>query len=421
MYRNKLTCLWALTTLILIFSCGKSGSKPSPTTAPPGSVNINLGYSDPGAKFELIISEPAGKVLLDTMATGPAPVVATLRTNDSLLDVTSVVSGGNQYSIQTLRSINPSTLKWLDFGGYIMAYGLKAGNTTPASIYYKNIPPGILTTTLAPQFLFTNYPWNEFSGAGIDPYANSVSVTYNRYPGNYAYFLLPGAGLYSLHMQVNARDTIDCSHLDTAVALTFNRPEPFTVSALYSSFIGIPDTTDMTKVISFSDFFLAAPSRPGVDLEYPNIPVQKYELNVYATNASNDAVGYYCYTNEIPLTLPLVKESDFTISSSTDANFSVTFSGTKPSYYRTYWKSDSVYWDIISPDDAGSFDPTTLIANQKSRMLQGIDLSSMQIQEFEMENVDGMPYRTWLPYITDPSQISSHRISFAANLIKSFP
>ena len=59
-------------------------------------------------------------------------------------------------------------------------------------------------------------------------------------------------------MQVNAADTVDCTHMDTAISLTFNRPQPFT------------------------DISAAAPGRPGVDFENQNSKLLKgFNLNPF--------------------------------------------------------------------------------------------------------------------------------------------
>jgi len=406
MPRQTLIFLCACSLCFTVFSCNKTDSKPHSSTPPPavGTMNINLTFAISSIQYELIISEPGGIVLLDTMA-GNQPVIAALKTNDTLVDVTTVVTEGNgHYLITTFKSINAATFTGLYTYGYIMAYSLKTQGTTAAKIFYKNIPAGILNYDIAPQIFFTNYPYNEGSTV-TDPLNNDVSLSYQNYAGNYAYFLLPSVGLYSLHMQTSPSDTVDCSHLDTAISLTFNRPQPFTVSSLYSSFIGIPDTTDFTKIIAFTDPILAAPSRPGVDLEYPKVPVQKYELYVNATNASNDAVGYYCYSDSVPLTLPLLQESDYVITSTQNNNFSVTFPGVKPSYYLTVWTDSAISLVIYGPPDSGTLHPLTLMANQNSKLLQGISVNSLALKGFEIENVNGMPYRSYIPYITNSATI----------------
>jgi hypothetical protein len=418
MQRQILTLLSALTFSSFFFACSKTNS--SPQTPPPpvlGTMNINVSYPAQATQFELIISEPGGTVLLDTLAPTNTPIIAALKTNSLVVDLTTVLSqGGNLFSVNSFKSIDASTLTGLTPGSYFIK--TKLGTTTPASLFYNNIPSGIVSGFNS--FVFTNYPNNSFTGSQANPTNNTVALNYLNYTGNYAYLIFPAAGLYSLHMQTNAIDTIDCSHLDTTIALTFNRPSPFTVSSLYSSFLGIPDTTDLTKIMAFTSLYTET-NRPGVDLQYPNVPVQKYELNVNATNASNDNVNYYCYTNTFPLTLPLPTESDFSLSSTQNDNFSVSFPNAAPTYYVAYLNNPNIQMAIYAPSDSTTIHPVTLLTNQKSKLLQGVSLTSLAVKTFGFENVNGMSYAAYIPYITNPAATQSKRISWAASLIKSIP
>ncbi len=417
MPRQILTLLSAPAFSLFFFACSKTNSSPPPPPPVVGTMNINVSYPAQGPQFELIISEPGGTVLLDTLAPTNTPIIAALKTNSTVVDVTTVLSqGGNFFSVNTFKSIDASTLTGLTPGSYFIK--TKLGTTTPASLFYNNIPSGVISGFNS--FVFTNYPDNSATGSQASPTNNTIALNYLNYTGNYAYMILPSVGLYNLHMQTNAIDTVDCSHLDTAIALTFNRPSPFTVSSLYSSFLGIPDTTDLTKVMAFTSLYTAT-NRPGVDLQYPNVPVQKYELNVNATNASNDNIGYYCYTNTIPLTLPFPAESDYSLSSTQNDNFSVSFPNAAPTYYAAYLSSPNILMAIYAPSDTTTIHPVTLLTNQKSKLLQGVSLSSLAVKTFEFENVNGMSYAAYIPYITNPAATQSKRISWAANLIKTLP
>jgi len=418
MPRQILTLLSTLAFIFFFSSCSKTNSTPPPPPPPVvGTMNINVSYPAQGPQFELIISEPGGTVLLDTLAPTNTPIIAALKTNSTVVDLTTVLSqGGNFFSVNTFKSINASTLTGLTPGSYFIK--TKLGTTTPASLFYNNIPSGVINGFNS--FVFTNYPDNSSTGSQASPANNTIALNYLNYTGNYAYLILPAVGLYNLHMQTNVTDTVDCSHLDTAIALTFNRPSPFTVSSLYSTFLGIPDTTDLTKIISFTSLYTAT-NRPGVDLQYPNVPVQKYELNVNATNASNDVVDYYCYTNTIPLMLPFPAENDYSLSSTTNDNFSVSFPNAAPTYYAAFLSNANILMAIYAPSDTSTIHPVTLLTNQKSKLLQGVSLSTLAVKTFEFENIAGMNYATFLPYITNPTAIQAKRITSASNLIKTLP
>jgi hypothetical protein len=418
-YRKLLTLI-PIVLSILFSNCSKNNSNPSILITPPiGTMNINVSYPAEATQFELIISEPGGTILLDTLAPTNTPIIAALKTNDTLIDLTTAITAGtNYYIIYSYKSVNAATLTGLSPSDYFIK--AKIGATSAASILYTNIPPGVLNSNSLYNLVFTNYPDNIPTSSSANLTNNSITINYLNYAGNYAYLLLPEAGLYNLHMLSNASDTVDCTHMDTAISLTFNRPTAFTVSSVSSPFNGIPDTTDLTKIIAFNTIYSAA-SRPGVDFEYPNIPVQKYELFVNATNASNDNIGFYCYTSTIPLTLPFPDESAYSLASTQNDNFEVTFPGAKPTYFQTTWSNPNIYLNMYAPSDSGTLHPVTLLANQKSKLLQGVTLSNLAIKAFRFEYVTALNYSTYLSYITNPAAIQAKRILSAASLQKSFP
>jgi hypothetical protein len=218
-------------------------------------------------------------------------------------------------------------------------------------------------------------------------------------------------------MQINASDTVDCTHMDTAIFVTFDRPEPFFIEPGYDTLIGIFDTTDLTKVIGMTDFSLFAGLPTDVDFEYPKIPVQKYELSLTAINGSkNDTLHYYGISNTIPKTLPLPLEADFDISSANIDNFSVTFTGNKPSYYFTLLGSRNVSVTIYSCPDSSTMHPVSFLTGLKSKLLQSADINSLFLDEFGVDNVNGMSYSTYWPFIMAPTE--PKHISWEASLKK---
>jgi hypothetical protein len=111
-----------------------------PTTPAVGAMNINFVNTGVASSvaYELVISEPGGKVLLDTVAHFYAPVKATLHTNASLVDVTLVDTNRTLYDITMYKSVNPST--WLNLPMY---YGTWASST---SVYINSTFPNRTAT-----------------------------------------------------------------------------------------------------------------------------------------------------------------------------------------------------------------------------------------------------------------------------------
>ncbi|HEV2483235.1 MAG TPA: hypothetical protein VGS79_26400 [Puia sp.] len=417
-------------TLCLAASCSKSNSKPNTTTttttttttSSTDTLEINCSIPFFGSQSELIVSEPGGKILLDAVVTsGTAPIVATLQTNDTLVDATVIGQyvHGSLTEIETFKSVNLGRLSSLVRNSYNLSYKMPA--PTQAQIVYYNIPSQIDLSSPNDSVCFTSYPsYSGGEGMVKSPNNHYVTVSYNGDFGNLHYLLFPQVGLYNIHNQQNAVDSVDCTHLDTAVMLTFNRPVPFT-SAGYSSLYGIFDTTDLSKAISFTSFIWPY-TKAGVDFEYPPIPVQKYEMNYFATYSNNDQLNYYSYTNTLSQTLPLPQESDFSVSSAQTDNFSVTFLNTKPTNYQIVLGADTTlnYTMYVSPDSIATLHPLTYLTNLKSKLLQNANLSKLQLWQLQLLDFNGLDYLHYFSYITNPSAIQTHRPTWVASLTRNY-
>ena len=414
-----MTCRTYLTLSVAILclaGCSKSGSKPNtpPTdsTSTTATLNINCYLPYAGPQTELIVSEPGGKILLDTVANNNgAAIVAALKTNDTLVDATFIepVSGTTLAYAKTFKSVNLARFTSLDINDYKDFFNYHLGNIPKSQIIYYNVPAQASFYSYSDGIFFTNYPNNEFNGSEADPTDRNIEVTYQNYNGNYAYMLFPQAGLYSLHLQKNTVDSVDCSHLDTAVQLTFNRPVPFTEEPIASTLWGILDTTDLSQAIGFTDYTETS-TRSGIDFEYAPVSVQKYEMDYYATYSNNDVVNCFAYTNTLPQTLPLVQESDFSISSAQTDNFSVTFPNTKPTFYQVAVSDSSLTYSIYLSPDSSTVHPLTFLTNLKSKLLSATALGNLRLNQFNMSDFNGFNYLSYYSYITNPTAIQAHHV-----------
>jgi hypothetical protein len=408
------TYLLMTMAVLCLAACSKSGPKPNTppgntdSTTTTGTLNINCTLPFAGAQTELLVSEPGGKLLLDTVATSAGPITAALKTNDTIVDVTLVETSNyaSNITVDTYKSINPSRLSSLVMGNYPISYPRAPSDATESAIYYYNLPaiqPAyLIPPNMNANIFFTNYPFNYYSSFSEMQYENTVRVDYDNYIGNYAYFLLPQLGLYSLHMQQNQTDSVDCSQLDTATLLTFNRPTPFTTISGSSTLFGIMDTSTFTKVIDFRDYQQLA-MISGVDYEYAPIPVEKYEMNYFAGYPNGDVVNYYAYTPKLPQTLPLPQESNYTVSSAQQDDFSVTFSNFKPSYYQVTLSDSLVGYTIWMSPDSANIQPVPFLTNLKSKLLQNSSLNSLQLNRFAFADFNGYNYAAFFNYITIPN------------------
>lgn len=131
----------------------------------------------------MIISETGGKILLDTIAPFNTGIVASLKTNQASVDVTTVYysSSASTYYVNTYKEVNPS--KWvLAINGTFYA-PLGSLSYQYADIYYYNIPSSTNT------FIFDDW-------AGGYSYGDSVPVL-QPFP------TLPDESFYSLNATQN--------------------------------------------------------------------------------------------------------------------------------------------------------------------------------------------------------------------------
>jgi hypothetical protein len=215
--------------------------------------------------------------------------------------------------------------------------------------------------------------------------------------------------------------------LDTVVASTTapprrnpqnQRPFPFTTLAGAGTLYGIPDTNDLTTIISYSNPLGSIGQ--GLDFEYAPFPVEKYQMTYLATDNNNDVLIYYAYTDTLQKTLPLFQPSDYSISNAQADNFSVTFPGSRPSYYQlAFFDSALAYTIWVSPDSATTH-PITLLTNQKCKLLQNAPPGNLGLTDFTMINFDGFNYASYFLYITNQAAIKAKPIPYISSLIKAY-
>ena len=135
----------SLAILLLLASCSKHNSSgstgtTSTGTAPPVTMKISLTTSIPNE--EIIFSDSGGKVLLDTMTPYPSPLVASLVTSQTLVDLTTIVydTPETRYELSTMKAINPSLWGAVDPQSYSGA-NFPNLSSTNATVVYTNTPP----------------------------------------------------------------------------------------------------------------------------------------------------------------------------------------------------------------------------------------------------------------------------------------
>jgi hypothetical protein len=387
----------ALPLILLLSSCWKEKRIPPP---PPAIMHIDLATVTPNQ--EVIFTDSNGKVLLDTMSPYPNPLVADLKTSQTLLNISiigyyDVIS---QYVVSTDVGVNPSTWKLLAPQSYAVPY--PALTPAQSSIVYKNVPASLSTTHLIAS---------DFAGVGeaipFGPTNGYLNLSYTEYnPGNYLYLLFPSSGLYNFHIPKGTNDTVDLSHLDTVISFNFTKPAEYTVN--FVELNGILDTADFTQSVSLYN----QEQIPGLpDVEYPGKLVQTKELYVSASKANGGSADYYGYGDTVAKTLPFTDESAYNISASLNTNFSVGFTAVHPTDWSTEWSNTAVrFTTTASPTDTHLNAEALLATLQNTKMLKGQNLTGLILNYFYFETSAGMDMAEFYNYTHDPARLKTQRL-----------
>jgi hypothetical protein len=403
--------LAAFCLTICLTACNREIPIPPPSA--PGSMHINLTTSNAGE--EIIFSETNGKILLDTMSPFPNPLVATLNTKQSLIDISYIdyYSFVPAYFISTYKGVDPAKWSTLTIGSALVPY--PSLNSTQGTVVYKNTPSVSLTDLMAVDYT------GGYTDQTTGPVNGYLNVTYSQYaPHNYLYLLLPQAGLYNFHAPAGPADTVDLSHMDTVVSLNFNKPSAYTITD--ASLNGILDTADYSKSVFLYNTIAGLP-----DVEYPRKLVQKMELLVSASKPDSGYASYYSYSDSVPGTLPFQDENAYKISSASSSNFTVGFTTAHPTIYSAYYSNNSnldnstLRYAINASPDSTHLDPQAMLNTLKNaKLLQGQALSNLQLNNFYMETDAGFDYNGFINYSHNPAQLQTQRVPWWLTFSKNF-
>ncbi len=409
---SGLCALSGLTVSLFLSACSKHHDAPPIVDPPQGvTININLATAPAAAgAVEVIISESGGKVLLDT--TGPLnnSLVATLHANQKLLDFTLITFDNptSEYQVTIYKAVDLSG--WTALSQIDYSTSIPQVPSRQASIFYTHIPLNQGNLYFNDYVVSTGYSL-------IDASPLVTGFSYTQYGNNnYLYSLFPGTGLYNFHIPQGLTDTVDLSHMDTAVMFNFKMPVGYYLTI--SNLIGIMDTTDPGRSVLLYNSIIS----PGADMEYPRKLVQKYEPHVYANNGiGNNKFEYYGYGDSIPATLPIPNLSEaYTISASTNTNFSIKFGTARPSYYSVTLGSFPITLTLNCPSDSTTLNPVGMLTSLNSKLLKGRNLSNLVLSTFQYESAQGFKYQDFFSYVHNMTMINTRRVPVSIKFGQSF-
>lgn len=416
-----------LPLILLILSCkkdpvaptGNTPAQPHDTTAiplqPAPKLHISLSYlirkytfdSTGRTNYELFISEAGGKKLLDTVMDYNKTITTDLSTSAKWVDVSVIYRNSLtlQYWVYTYKTVDLAQWKNLPLSDSVpgRVYPFVTGAATmqlknvatPAPFYWQfmsNDDPG-------PAMLPSTGPW--FSPEGIS-YSSNLTVNYPWEQDGYAYIAFPYAGLYKLHKIAGQNDSVDCSQLDTAKTVSFNWPAQYDI---LPRLFGYMDTTNPGKSLLLAPGHGQYTHNYSYETMYPanKSLFQKYDLLLTGYPISNSTAVpvlagiRWTWLDTIPVNVPFLDESYYTVNYKTPDSFSVSFPKVKPTFY-TFAASfgGGNNFNLIAPGDSTILNPEKIMAALvKGKLLNGLS-PAMFINGVVMTIDDDPNYQSYM-------------------------
>jgi hypothetical protein len=402
-------------SLLCLAACHKDHGAGPGTTSSSGLkldlISSDYGLSDTSTNsIELIISEPGGKVLLDTITPANTHITANLNTTDTLVDLTNIYYDTYQklYSIQTHKSVNPSSWSSDAILDYYAPAGPHPANLVAGTLTYTNVS--------GPNEFFFQNMFGPASEVFTSP--NTITETLTALPGNYAYILFPASGLYKMNV-FTGNATVDCFNMDTAVSANFT-PSSYFSSYSFSRVYGYTDSTNLNSEIELNFDQATQFGTPNPELLYPAKNIQKYAVLGYFSNGSQEQSESYTYGNTVNTNITYPDPNSYTLGSTQNNNFTVSWKSTKPTYYFTTWSDAGISWELYANPDSTTLDPVALLTAQNPKMLKGHNFTDLTLSEFLFENVQGYNYSGFQNLACDSVQIWKNRLTSTTVYYKLF-
>jgi hypothetical protein len=137
--------------------------------------------------------------------------------------------------------------------------------------------------------------------------------------------------------------------------------------------------------------------------------MQKYALEVEASTPT-EYINYQTFGAPPAagtLTLPFPTTPIYTLNTTANDSFSVSFSQ-QPTNYGTLWSAGNIDVSIIAPPDSTKIKALPLLTSLNSKLLQGRTLSTLALLTFTYESVPGMEYNSYFLHQTNSAQMNTN-------------
>ncbi|PRY10889.1 hypothetical protein CLV24_11216 [Pontibacter ummariensis] len=385
---NKLT---ALLLSLAFLGCNKDKD---PTPSPKVEVkDITFNFRlDPmpaaTEKFELIVSQKDGEVLLDTLLAPRTAHALSLKSADDKFNITTIYSdpATNKYALRTYIQVNPDN--WhIDEN---ISYS-EWGETERATIHYTNAPywDGIQ---------FTGKQGGTF---GATYSGGSIILKYQRLlPTDLTYLLLPESGKYIFAEITSPETHVDFSHASTAVKRRYTKPAGATdfISILF----GYTKAGDYRKTMTLT---LSGPGS-DYDLQFPTTMIEEFETRLLYTDAEGYRHTYVHNGATVPTEMPFIAKSDFTVTKYEANDFQIKFGENKPNSYTMVWNSEDTNldgkWNIYLSAAETAFKPKDFLEKLNAKSLKGKSLAGLSLNSLTSYQAKDYTHQSMQDYYNTP-------------------
>jgi hypothetical protein len=389
---------------LLTFAACKKEVTPQPEPpvtqqAPERDISLAYVYSM-NSQVEVIVTDTAANFLLDTLLSSNDMHFLKVYSEQTKFNITTVdrMDSNNRTYVQTFYQVLPD--HWNINQPYTAGfYDPDHTGEVNGTIYYDNTP----AIAQGQQFQI-----GDASAGGYNGYNKMYSEAYKSKLPYHSCLLFPEQKLYCLYDATSTVDTVDISHLDSALTYTYEKTSPLNI--IYRDVTIYEKKDDASSRVRFWHSTYPEPT-PYYDIMYPSKGAQQYLVNFVAVDANDQPSFTTQFSDTIQTQVDFLDSSYYHITIHDSLHFDISFPKVLPSFYNVNLKGDNFAWDIHLPSTKNTFDGTgKMIDLSKSIRLKGMDYSKLHFGGLLLGNGDNMNYIDYYNFIFASDAAGKNRL-----------
>lgn len=382
-----------IATAILVSSCSKDVEMPQPVDVKPPAQSFSLSYvnsSTTSGQFELLVTDSTSVLLLDTLLATEMMHNLTVYSPQNNFNLTTIVeyTSSQGHGVQSFYQVRPKDWKINQFELAGFEDPAAAQNQVQGKINYQNLPNNIS---------LSNLQMGNANGYSYDAANNSLQLSYFSKLPYESTILFPDSHLYNYYIANSAQETVNVSHLDMALAHTFQKTLP--AMNTFRSLSIFTRKDDVSSRIKFYDSYIQT-GIPTEDLLYP-AAIAKQFLVLYSVFDANTAYFTAQFGDALSSSIDFKDSSYYQLDSTSIDHYTIAFLKENPSCYSLiFYSPDNVNWTYNLPAEKKDFTIQEKLTDlSKSKMLKGWNSSQMKFRTLSVTYADKMNYHNYFNYI----------------------